>query len=131
MTTAPTTVETALAVIHARHPDLLEVHFTPEAVLSSSGFQEIIQARTRLPEQKRPPLVLLLLNESLRLEMELFNRDQYAGHAVHDLHRAVAIVVLTPVQETLTRLYFTYNPSPVPTELFRTEAEARAWLAGQ
>ncbi|MBL8000499.1 MAG: STAS/SEC14 domain-containing protein [Flavobacteriales bacterium] len=131
MTTAPTTVDTALAVIHASRSDLFEFRFKPDAVLSSAGIQEIIQARTRLPEPERPPLVLLVLHEGLRLEMELFNRDQYAGHAVHELHRAVAIVVLTPVQETLTRLYFTYNPSPVPTEMFRTEAEALAWLAGQ
>jgi hypothetical protein len=131
MTTAPTTVETALAVIHARHPDLFEVRFKPGSVLCSSGIQELIQARARLPVQERAPLVLLVLHEGLRLEMELFNRDQYAGHAVEDLHRAVAIVARTPVQETLTRLYFTYNPSPVRTELFRTESEALAWLATQ
>lgn len=131
MTTAPSTVETALAVIHARHRDLIEVRFKPEAVLCSAGIQEIIQARARLPVQERPPLVLLVLHEGLRLQMELFNRDQYAGHAVHELHRAVALVVCTPVQETLTRLYFTYNPSVVPTELFRTEGEALAWLAVQ
>ncbi len=128
-TTAP--IDTDLALLRRSGPDLLEVHFKPDVVMTSAGIQRIIELRRNLTPAQQPGRVLIVLPKEPDFNVEMITTDQYKNHPVQDFTRAVAWVVHNDLGDRITQLYFAYFPSPVPTKVFRTEEEARAWLAEQ
>lgn len=125
-----TLIDTPIAAVHRTAADLVEVRFKPDHKFTVAGIAAILDAREELGKDG-PYRVLVVLPEEVDFEMSMITTDHYSGRPVIDHSRAVAWVVWNDSNERFTRLYFTYFPSPVPAEIFYTEAEARVWLEGR
>ena len=124
-------IDTDLALLIRSAPDLLEVHFKPDVTINSAGIQRILQMRQKLTPAQQPARVLIVLPEQPDFDVDMITTDQYRPYPVEDFTRAVAWVVHNDLGDRITRLYFAYFPPPVPTQVFRTEVEARSWMNTQ
>lgn len=55
-------------------------------------------------------------------------REYYASRESKRVHRAVAILIDSPLSRVLAKLFVRLNDPPFPTEMFADEKEALRWL---
>lgn len=118
--------DTPLAEVRYTAADRVEVHFKPDITLTVAGVQTMMAARQELGGSG-PHKVLMLLPDYVDFDMAMITTDHY--EAVPQPNTlAVAWVARTERNATFARMYLAYFPPPMPSEVFLTEAEARAWL---
>lgn len=123
--------DTPLAIVERTGPDLIEVRFKPGVVLSIAGIGALLDARERMAGEGASRVLILFPAVEMDFDMAMITTDNYSGRPVGAYSKAVAWVTQNQRNDRFTRLYFAYFPSPVPSAIFDTEAEARAWLETQ
>lgn len=124
----PARIETAVATVIRAADDLVEVRIKPRAVLSVQGIAEILMARKQLAAGTPMRVLFLFPDDDCDFDLSMITTDHYSGIAVEEFTRAVAWATNSAHNDRFCRLYFAYFPSPLPSAIFETEAEARAWL---
>ncbi len=130
MTThASSLIDTPIATIQRTAADLVEVRFKSGATLTVAGITAILQARQQAADGVPMRVLIVFPQDEVDFEMSMITKDHYAATPVQGFSRAIAWVTQNDHNERFCQLYFAYFPSPVPSAIFSTEAEARQWLA--
>lgn len=124
-------IDTPIAIVERMDTDLIEVRMKPGSTLSVPGIAAILQARKQLAEGRRMRVLFVFANEDTDFDMAMITADHYGSVKAEDFTRAVAWVAHNGHNERFCELYFAYFPSPVPSTIFMTEEEGRAWLEGK
>lgn len=123
-------IETRLATLERKSPDLLEVRFKPDVKLDVPGIEEVIDERRRLcPEGVRD--VLAVFPPDVDFDINVMTRDHYAGTGLERCTRSLALAAGSTANERFASLYFAYFPQEFTTRVFIEEREAQHWLARQ
>ncbi len=130
MTTFSQRIDTPIALVERTAPDLVEVRLKPGITLSVAGIAAILQARKQLAEGQRMRVLFVFTHDDTDFDMAMITADHYGSVKAEDFTRAVAWVARNAHNERFCELYFAYFPSPVPSAIFMTEEEGRAWLNG-
>lgn len=100
--------------------------FHEGAEVSADDARENLAVTARLAEgRRRPVLVDLRPVRSQSAEA----RAVFAGPEATAVSLAVALVTGSPLTRVLGNFFLGFNRPEVPTRLFKTVAEAEAWLA--
>jgi len=127
----PTTIDTPIATIQRTAEDLVEVRFKPGVVLTVAGITAILQARQQSAGGVPLRVLIVFPTDEMDFDMSMITTDHYRAVPVEQFTRAVAWAAQNAHNERFCQLYFAYFPSPVPSAIFITEAEACAWLDGK
>jgi hypothetical protein len=84
-------------------------------------------ACTKVAAGKRRPLLVDMRN--LKAQSREV-RAYYTGPETMKLNLAVAILVDSPMSRVIGNFFLGFNKMDLPTQLFRSEDEALAWLKG-
>lgn len=131
MSVHPFAVETRLAVIEQRDPELVLVHYRPGAVLDGAGIAEVLAACNEL-SRTGPFGMVYTVPPDVQVNMRVLQNDYFKEAPALTLRiRAMAVVSSTELFHQLTDIYFSYHPQRFRAENFSTEQEALDWLAHQ
>lgn len=107
-------------------PHLVVIHVRPDARITVSMVQEVIQARHRLARGV-PVAMYFVAPGELQWEIAVLQTDHFGLEG--DMLRAVAVMVDAPIFSTVVNLYFSLFPGHVPTKVIATLEEGYEWLA--
>ena len=125
----PVRIETPLASIQRTTADLVEIRIKPGNAITSDAIQGLIAQIDAHGLAAPRQLLVLLPDEEVQFSTAVMNSDHFAGRPKGMEGRRMAVVAPSTVDRQLARLYFTFFPSPIYSQIFSTEAEARVWLA--
>lgn len=122
--------ETTCAVLRFDPEHGLEIHVKHGLQITVPMVQEVLDAREQLAAHKAYS-VLVMLPEDSSIDPDVLLYDHYLSRGLEDCTIAVAWDAAGGLNRVLVDVYYTYFPKEFPARTFRTEAEARSWLAAQ
>lgn len=123
-------IETRIATVERKGPDLLEVRYKPDVKLDLKSMEEVLAERKRLcPEGPRD--VMAVFPPDVDFDMSVMTTDHYRDKGLEKCTRSLAIVANSAVNERFAGLYFAYFPQAFTTKVFSEEGDAMEWLAEQ
>ncbi|MCB9193255.1 MAG: hypothetical protein H6597_01870 [Flavobacteriales bacterium] len=128
MTDIHLTEETATAFITRTGPHFIETRFKPDIPIDAKGMVENIRARRRMCDGE-PHVMLTVVEGDRYFDPEVMRTNFYELSEDRAVIRAIALVLDGDLLPAIARLYFAYFPQTFRTGVFRTEQEAREWLA--
>jgi hypothetical protein len=115
-------------VLDHSDPNLMVVRFNTDAPLEEKGIAELIALRKQITND-RPVAVMAVFPDKVDIQPNAVSTNHYLDPITHTGLVALAIVANKPFLWSLGDLFLRYYPQPFPADVFRTEEEARAWLA--
>lgn len=106
----------------------LEVRFKEGIKLTRERIHEVLDARERL-SGKGAYGVIVTLPEDFDFDINVLLNDHYQDRELHNCTYAVAWDAETATNEKLVEIFYKYFPQRFPVAVFRTQSEAREWLA--
>lgn len=125
-----TPIETEAAILNASADGGLEIHFKGHVKLTVKNVQEVLDTRHRICGNTRYR-VLVTLPEDIDFAPNVLTYDHYQHRDMHLCTYAVAWEAGSDLNEKLLEIFYRYFPQPFPVKAFRTQDEARGWLAEQ
>lgn len=119
--------ETASAIVERVHPELAICRYLPGARVDAAALGENLKARMRVPGREAYA-VIAIFPEDVDFDMHLLEDDLYTGLSLNEVTRLLAIVAKGSLYDPIARLYSMNHLTSVANRVFRTEAEARAWV---
>ncbi len=111
-------------------PGLIEQRFRSDATITRAGFEENRLARHELAGES-PYAMISFIPEGADFELTVTNTDHFKPEQGRSGLRALAVVISDGMGEAIAKLFFSYFPTEFPARVFKSEADARAWLADQ
>ena len=116
-------IETETCIFELRDDGILYCTTKPDAREEHAQAEQNVAAIDKLCAEKHWPMLSDIRN--LRSQ----SREARALYAASPIATAVALIVPNPVSRVIGSFYLGLNKPSVPTKLFKSEAEARVWLA--
>ena len=126
---ASSIIDTPVATIQRTADDLVEVRFKAGVTLTVAGIAAILSARRQASAGVALRVLIVFPADEVDFDMSMITKDHYSTVPVEQFTRAVAWATINDHNNRFCELYFAYFPSPVPSAVFVTEADARQWLA--
>lgn len=123
------TIETRLAIMALTVPGFVEQRFRTTVKLDREGFEENRRARQELAGSG-PYVMMSVLPEDLDFDLSVLNADHFGAKEEVAGLSALAVVAQGRLAQGIAGIFFKYFPTQFPAQVFSTEDEARAWLAG-
>jgi len=130
MTALHVTKETSAAFITRTGPVLIETHFKPDVSISPEGIYENIAVRREMCDGK-PHVMLSVISGERDLDPAVMRTDFFNLPKDRAVVKAIALVLDGVFLPAVAQMYFSYFPQTFRTEVFSSEADARAWLAAE
>lgn len=108
---------------------LIEVLYREGLDLDEEGLSEVLERRTELTTDRCA--MIAFFPRGTMASMAAMDADHFGRTKASEQLIALAIVTEDDLGEAMSGIYYSYHPQPFPTRIFRTEREAREWLAGQ
>ena len=108
---------------------LIEVHYRDGLDLDEEGLSEVLERRTELTTDRCAMIAFFpqgTMGSMAAMDVDHFGRTKASEQLI-----ALAIVTEDDLGEAMSGIYYSYHPQPFPTRIFRSEREAREWIAGQ
>jgi hypothetical protein len=106
---------------------LIEVHYRPGLDLDEEGLMEVQVRRGELTTN-RCAMIAFFQPDTLAdlgaMQVDYFGKTDANAQLI-----ALAIVTQDNLGEAMSEVYYSYHPQTFPTRVFRSEADARAWIA--
>jgi hypothetical protein len=121
-------IETSQARVQRTSDALVEIHFKADATLDAAGIGEVIAAKRALCTDGEPD-VLAVVDDAMEVDLRVVNIDHHTLHGVCGNARRLAFVTGDELNAKLAEIHFRYFPRNFETNVFRSEEDARRWLA--
>lgn len=121
-------IQTRLALLERLPSGIVRVRFHEGVGLDMAGVTEVLEARVRLADGRRVPVMVVL------------NADSFGEIRINLTDHSPTVLTTTLCEATvappdairrLADLYYSHHQPPFPTAIFEHEAEALAWLEAQ
>jgi len=108
---------------------LIEVHYREGFDLDTEGLMEVQVRRGELTKERCA--MLAFFHPGTLSDLEVMREDYFGKTNANDQLIALAIVTQDNLGEAMLAVYYSYHPQTFPTQIFRAEADARAWIQQQ
>ncbi|MCC7503542.1 MAG: hypothetical protein IT229_13500 [Flavobacteriales bacterium] len=105
---------------------LIEVRYRAGFDLDTEGLMEVQKRRSELTKERC--VMLAFFHPGTLSDLEVMREDYFGKTNANDQLIALAIVTQDNLGEAMSEVYYSYHPQTFPTQIFRAEAEARAWI---
>ncbi|MBK9175124.1 MAG: STAS/SEC14 domain-containing protein [Flavobacteriales bacterium] len=127
MTFAPRTIETRCASMSLTAPGFIEQRFRNDVTIDRAGFEENRRARHELGGSG-PYVMLTFFPEGMDFDLGVTTTDHFQPERGSSGLSSLAVVARDSMGEAIAKLYFSYFPPHFNARVFKSEADARAWL---
>ena len=124
-------IETAVTTVWLEADGIvrLKLHSDLEPGFGLAEAKEFLEAVAKLGRDKKMP-VLNDLRGYPGFSSDRETRAYVAGEGGHQVFKAVAFLIDSPVSRVVGNLFLRINKPAYPSQLFTSEAEALEWLKG-
>jgi hypothetical protein len=123
-------LETRLAIMRLTNEGrLIEVHYREGLDLDVDGLMEVQLRRGELTTE-RCAMIGFFQPDTLA-DISVMQVDYFGETNANEQLIALAIVTEDNLGEAMSGIYYSYNPQTFPTRIFRSESDAREWIAGE
>lgn len=105
----------------------IEVHYREGLDLDVDGLMEVQLRRGELTTERCA--MLAFFRSGTLADISVMNVDYFGMTNANAQLVALAIVTTDDLGEAMSGIYYSYHPQTFPTRIFRTEKEAREWIA--
>lgn len=121
-------IETKLATMRLSSDGrLIEVHYREGLDLDDEGLMEVQLRRGELTTERCA--MIAFFHPNTLADISVMSVDYFGKTNANAQLVALAIVTEDNLGEAMAGIYYSYNPQTFPTRIFRSEREARAWIA--
>lgn len=108
---------------------IIEVRYREGLDLDVEGLFEVQQRRGELTVARCA--MLAFFQPGTLADLSVMDVDFFRATGAGEQLVALAIVTEDDLGEAMSSIYYSYHPQPFPTRMFRSEQEARTWIADQ
>ncbi|WKZ67710.1 MAG: hypothetical protein QY325_07210 [Flavobacteriales bacterium] len=108
---------------------IIEVRYRAGLDLDVEGLLEVQQRRGELTDARCA--MLAFFQPGTLADLSVMDMDFFGATRAGEQLIALAIVTEDDLGEAMSSIYYSYHPQPFPTRMFRSEREARTWIAEQ
>ncbi len=121
-------VDTRLAeMLLSERGRVIEVRYREGMDLDEEGLMEVQLRRGGLTSDRCA--MIAFFHAGTLSDLKVMNVDYFGRTNANAQLIALAIVTQDDLGEAMSNVYYSYHPQTFPTRMFRSEADARKWIA--